>query len=76
MELRGSWLRCLIFRRPKLPQVIAVPDPTREDSSVVQLDAPEVCPFYAARLIRGIRVGPSPRMAAAKVGGGWVALDQ
>ena len=28
--------------------------------ALFELEAPEGCPFYAARLIRGIRVGPSP----------------
>ena len=45
---------------PKLPQVIAMPESAREDSSVVRLEAPEVCPFYSARLLRGVQVGPSP----------------
>ena len=45
---------------PKLPEISAASDRVREDSNVVQLEAPDGCPFYAARLIRGIRVGPSP----------------
>jgi phenylalanyl-tRNA synthetase beta chain len=45
---------------PKLPQVIARPESAREDSTVVRLEAPEGCPFYSARLLRGVRVGPSP----------------
>jgi phenylalanyl-tRNA synthetase beta chain len=44
----------------KLPEISAVSDRVREDSSVVQLEAPDSCPFYAARLIRSVRVGPSP----------------
>ncbi len=44
----------------KLPEIAAVSDKLREDSSVVQLEAAEGCPFYAARLIKGIRVGSSP----------------
>ena len=44
----------------KLPEISAVSDRVREDSSVVQIEAPEGCPFYAARVIRGIRVEPSP----------------
>ena len=44
----------------KLPEISVVPGKLLEDSSVVQLDAPDGCPFYAARVIRGIRVEPSP----------------
>jgi phenylalanyl-tRNA synthetase beta chain len=45
---------------PKLPQIVAGPERSCEDPSSVRLEAPEGCPFYSARLIRGIRVGPSP----------------
>jgi phenylalanyl-tRNA synthetase beta chain len=45
---------------PRLPGISAVFDRVREDSGIVQLEASDGCPFYAARLIRGIRVGPSP----------------
>jgi phenylalanyl-tRNA synthetase beta chain len=44
----------------KLPEINAAWDRVREDSDVVELEAPDGCPFYAARLIRSIRVGPSP----------------
>jgi len=44
----------------KLPEISAISDRIREDSSIVRLDAPKICPFYAARLVRGIRVEPSP----------------
>src|ERR1700693_3115041 len=44
----------------KLPEISAIFDRIREDSSIVRLDAPKICPFYAARLVRGIRVEPSP----------------
>ena len=50
----------LDLTEPKLPQVIARPESAREDSSVVRLEAPAVCPFYSARLLRGVQVGPSP----------------
>ena len=45
---------------PKFPQVTAKPEFVREDSGLVRLEAPEGCPFYTARLLRGVRVGPSP----------------
>src|SRR5207249_9998187 len=44
----------------KLPEISTVSDQVREDAGVVQLTAPEGCPFYAARFIRDSRVGPSP----------------
>lgn len=44
----------------KLPNIRAIPDRVREDSSVVQLEASEGCFFYTARVVRGLRVGPSP----------------
>ena len=51
----------------KLPKISAAIDKVREDSSMVRLEAPEGCPFYAARLIRGIRVEPSPGWLRAKL---------
>jgi phenylalanyl-tRNA synthetase beta chain len=51
----------------KLPEISTVNDLAREDLSVVQLAAPEGCPFYAARLIRGIRLGPSPAWLRQKL---------
>jgi phenylalanyl-tRNA synthetase beta chain len=44
----------------KLPEISAIPEGVREDPGVVQLEAPEGCPFYTARVIRGLRVRPSP----------------
>jgi phenylalanyl-tRNA synthetase beta chain len=51
----------------KLPEISDVSDRVREDSSVVRLEAPEGCPFYAARVIRGMRVGPSPNWLRQKL---------
>jgi phenylalanyl-tRNA synthetase beta chain len=45
---------------PKRPEISLAVDQAHEDSSVVQLEAPDGCPFYAARLIRGLRVESSP----------------
>jgi phenylalanyl-tRNA synthetase beta chain len=44
----------------RLPGIRAISEKVRKDSSVVLLEAPEGCPFYAARLIKGIRVEASP----------------
>ena len=45
---------------PALPKIVATPKSPREESGVVRLEASTGCPFYSARLFRGIRVGPSP----------------
>ena len=59
----------------KLPELSTIPAGVREDSGVVRLEAPDGCPFYSARLIRGIRVGPSPGWLRQKVGVGRIAFD-
>ncbi|MCP4193447.1 MAG: phenylalanine--tRNA ligase subunit beta [Planctomycetaceae bacterium] len=48
-------------------QALKIPQPSPKSSSTsisdltrVTIDAPELCPRYTARLIRGIKVGPSP----------------
>ena len=53
----------LLFGRP-----LHVPDPRPLEGSTpaarsvaVTIDAGDICPFYAARVIRGARVGPSPQ---------------
>ena len=60
MELLENWLLCWIFPPAKLPEVSPISNRVRPDASLVQIEAPEGCPFYAARVIRGIRVGQSP----------------
>jgi phenylalanyl-tRNA synthetase beta chain len=45
--------------------------PKIEDLVAVRLDAPELCPRYTARVIRGVKIGPSPewlRSMLEKVG--------
>jgi phenylalanyl-tRNA synthetase beta chain len=37
------------------------------DSATVTIDDPELCPRYTARLIRNVRIGPSPQWLADKV---------
>ena len=48
-------------------QPLRLPEPSVEDSgpdigelTSVTVEAPDLCPRYAARLVRGVRVGPSP----------------
>jgi len=52
----------VLFERP-----LAVPDPRPlegpEDAArrvAVLIESPEICPYYSARVIRGVRIGPSP----------------
>jgi phenylalanyl-tRNA synthetase beta chain len=52
----------LVGRKPKLPAV-RLPEsttPIRRFLSV-EIDDPENCPRFAARMIRGVRIGPSPQ---------------
>jgi phenylalanyl-tRNA synthetase beta chain len=45
--------------RPSLPAV-TTGSGTRNDPSVVRVDAPDACPYYTARFIRGVKVQKSP----------------
>ena len=60
----------------KLPEISSISDRIREDSSIVRLDAPKICPFYAARLVRGIQVEPSPGWLRQKLeAAGWRSIN-
>jgi phenylalanyl-tRNA synthetase beta chain len=52
----------VLFARP-----LHIPDPRLQEGGAAaaaevaaKILAPEICPFYTARVIRGVRVGPSP----------------
>ena len=52
----------VLFARP-----LHIPDPRPQEGGTaaaeavaVEILSPEICPFYTARVIRGVRVGPSP----------------
>ena len=45
---------------PVAPEPDARPVPSDEGLTSLSIDAPELCPHYTARVIRGVRVGPSP----------------
>ncbi len=52
----------VLFDRP-----LAIPDPRPLEGGEpaasriqVRIESPEICPFYSARVIRGVRIGPSP----------------
>lgn len=65
----------VLFARP-----LRIPDPRPREqgedaraSVAVSITAPDLCPFYSARVLRGVRVGPSPdwlvrRLASVGVG--------
>jgi len=51
-----------------LPEaLLATAKPHSEASSEIVLEAPEACPFYTARRIRGVKVGPSPAWLRGKL---------
>jgi phenylalanyl-tRNA synthetase beta chain len=50
-----------------LGRPLSIPDPRPLEAGpaaaadvTVRIESPEICPFYSARVIRGVRVGPSP----------------
>ncbi|MDQ0339865.1 phenylalanyl-tRNA synthetase beta chain [Caldalkalibacillus uzonensis] len=51
----------ILDREVRLPEIKLTESGTRTDSEVtVQLDAPELCPYYVARKVTGVKIGPSP----------------
>jgi phenylalanyl-tRNA synthetase beta chain len=51
---------------------IPVPSPAESNESAsaavrVRIDAPDLCPHYTARLIRGVKIGPSPAAIARRL---------
>ena len=53
----------VLFNRP-----LHIPDPRPQEAAVAAADdiaveilEPAICPFYSARVIKGVRVGPSPQ---------------
>jgi phenylalanyl-tRNA synthetase beta chain len=53
----------VLFARP-----LHIPDPRPQEAAVAasadivaEIRDPELCPFYSARVIKGVRVGPSPQ---------------
>ncbi len=59
----------VLYGRPlKLPAAEpAATGPPIESLTKVRIDAPEVCPRYTARVIQGVRVGPSPDWLADRL---------
>ncbi|MFM7138301.1 MAG: phenylalanine--tRNA ligase subunit beta [Planctomycetota bacterium] len=59
----------VLYERP-----LAVPDPRPLEGGeaaaarvAVAIESSEICPFYSARVIRGVRVGPSPAWLADRL---------
>src|SRR5262249_21982907 len=50
----------LALPAPELPVIRTKSHRLREDVKIVRVDAPDGCPYYSARMIRGVRVGSSP----------------
>ncbi|MFZ4764137.1 MAG: phenylalanine--tRNA ligase subunit beta [Roseimicrobium sp.] len=53
-------LSALTGKPLKTTEPLALPAEKRAAKSQVRLDAPDACPFYTARVIRGLKVAPSP----------------
>ena len=54
-------LAAAVGTRIRLPSAeIAECDEATADAVAVEVEAPDLCPLYTARLVRGVTVGPSP----------------
>lgn len=51
----------------ELPRVTAESGPDAHDLVDVTIEDPELCPRYTARVVRGVKIGPSPDWLAARV---------
>lgn len=57
----------LLQKTLRVPEAIAALAPSPEPATDITLEAPEACPFYTARRVRGVKVGPSPAWLVAKL---------
>ena len=49
------------LKKPELPPFNASPAATKVEQLVaVRIEDPELCPRYVARVVRGVKIGPSP----------------
>lgn len=55
------------LRIPEASPAHAPGAPTAAGLVAVQLDAPDLCPRYSARVIRGVKIGPSPDWLRARL---------
>jgi len=59
-EASGLFGAALRTPEASVPQGVA-----RPDAISIDVEAPDLCPVYTGRVVRGVRVGPSPRWLAA-----------
>jgi phenylalanyl-tRNA synthetase beta chain len=57
-----SALYGLPLRMPAIPAA-----PAQGDASLVTIEAPDLCPRYAARIVRNVKLGPSPAWMQARL---------
>ena len=50
----------VLFQRPLKIPTVSITGPEAPHSFSVAIESTDICPFYSARLIRGVTVGPSP----------------
>lgn len=60
-------LAALTGKALKSTPEIALPEEEKASKSQVRLDAPDACPYYTARYIRGVKVGPSPEWLRSRL---------
>ena len=58
------------------PPSVQLPDIVDATGGAVSLQAPSLCPFYSARRIRGVKVGPSPQWLRERLEAVGPSLDQ
>ena len=49
------------------PPAIAESGPPAESLAKITLDDPKLCPRYSARIVRGVKIGPSPEWAQRRL---------
>ena len=50
----------VLANRPLRIPIAELPESTTEQAVSVEIEAGDICPYYSARVIRGVRIGPSP----------------
>ena len=62
-ELAATLHQPLVLPSPK----VAERGPAAAELAEVVLDDPDLCPRYSARIVRGVRIGPSPEWAQRRL---------
>lgn len=50
----------VLFDRPLRIPSVELPESSKASAVSVEIEASDICPYYSARIIRGVTVGPSP----------------